>query len=80
MQTKDSILEKLQPVFRRVLNDKELVLTEEMSADQHKRWDSMSHITLIVEAELAFNIRFKNKEIASLSNVGDLVNVIEKKL
>ena len=71
---------ELQDIFRSVLENKELVITHEMSAKDHKKWDSLSHITLIVEVEKHFKIRFKNAQIATLKNVGDLVNLIEKKL
>ncbi|MBU2971750.1 acyl carrier protein [Pseudoalteromonas sp. C2R02] len=71
---------ELQDIFRDVLENKELVLTNEMSAKDHNKWDSLAHIKLILEVENHFKIRFRNAQIASLNNVGDLVNLIEKKV
>jgi acyl carrier protein len=53
---------------------------QETSADDIDEWDSLSHIRLIVAIERAFSIKFKNSEIESLKNVGDLVNLVATKV
>ena len=52
---------------------------DEMTADDEEAWDSLSHIGLIMETEKYFGIRIKNSEVARLANVGDLINLVEKK-
>ena len=77
--TRDEINSALTGVFREVLQDPEVTLFDEMTANDHDAWDSMSHIHLIIEVEKHFGVRFRNSEIARLQNVGDLVKLISTK-
>ena len=74
------ILERLTPVFHKVFDNDAIVLTPELTADDVDEWDSMSHINLMIAIELEFGIEFKQSEIQSFANVGELVAAIEKKL
>jgi acyl carrier protein len=51
-----------------------------MTATDVPAWDSLSHITLIVAVEREFGIRFTTAEVAALMNVGDLADLVQKKL
>ena len=73
-------LEKLQNVFRTVFDDDTLMIARETTAQDVEAWDSVQHVTLMLEAESAFGIRFTTSEMAYLKNVGDWVDLIEKKL
>ncbi len=66
-------------IFRSVFNDPDLELTPRSTADEIPAWDSMTHITLIVEAECRFGVLFQAAEIESLHSVGELVRAIEAK-
>lgn len=74
------ITSQLQDIFRRVLEDPAIVLSDAMTAHDHAGWDSLSHIKLIVAVEQHFKKRFSNAEVARLANVGDLLTLLEKKL
>ena len=74
------ILERLTPVFHKVFDNDAIVLTPELTADDVDEWDSMSHINLMIAIELEFGIEFRQSEIQSFANVGELVATIEKKL
>ena len=50
-----------------------------MTADDVDAWDSLSHINLMIAIELAFDIEFKQSEIQSFSNVGELIKGIKNK-
>jgi acyl carrier protein len=43
-------------------------------------WDSMNHITLLVEIEAYFDIQFPMAEIEELRSVGELVQAIKDRL
>jgi acyl carrier protein len=77
---KNSIVEKLTPVFRTVLNNSSLVITDELSANDVDNWDSLSHMLLISEIEKEFDIKFKLKELNKMKNVGDLITIILTKV
>jgi acyl carrier protein len=74
------IVDRLQLVFRDVFDDESIVLHDEMSAKDVDGWDSLSHVQLIVAVESAFDIEFETAEISELKNVGDFINLIQKKL
>lgn len=73
---RNEVLDRVQEVFRDVLDDEEIVLTEQTTADDVDDWDSLSHIQLIVAVEKAFHVKFTSKEILSWKNVGELVDSI----
>lgn len=72
--------ETLQRIFRQVMNDQHLVLTDSTTAADVEGWDSLSHVTLMFSIEQEFNIQFRGNEFAQLSDVGELLLLIEKKL
>jgi acyl carrier protein len=73
------VLAGVTEIFRSVFNDPGLELTPRSTADEVPGWDSMTHITLIVEAECRFGILFQAAEIEALHSVGELVRAIEAK-
>lgn len=77
--TLDEILRQLTGIFRSVLDDDELVLRPETTAADVPAWDSMNHITIVVEAERQFGIKVRTAEIERLRNVGDFVALIAAK-
>lgn len=76
---RNTILAQVQDIFRDVLDEEEIILTDATSADDIEEWDSLSHIQLIVAIEKHFKIKFTSKEILSWKNVGELVDSILSK-
>lgn len=72
--------EILNGVFQLVFENDAIQITDEMTADDIDGWDSLSHVNLIVAVETKFNIRFNQKELLTLKNVGDLLRNIEGKI
>ena len=72
--------ERVQNVFRDVFEDPLLLLTEKTAAADIPTWDSLTHITLIVTLEEEFGIQFTSMEVTSMSCVGDLFTLLEKKV
>jgi acyl carrier protein len=77
--TQQEIYPRLTKIMRDVLDDDNLVLTPELTANDVEGWDSVSHITLIVAIEESFGIKFKSAELEKMKNVGQLVDEIAKK-
>lgn len=78
--TKEEIKEQLTPIFRQTFSDPNLILTDEMSANDVEKWDSLTHMQLISNVEAKFGIKFKLKDLNKLKNVGSLVAIVESKL
>lgn len=76
----EELLQQIQEIFRDVLDDEEIVLTESATAEDVEGWDSLTHIQLIVAIEKRFKIKFTSKEILSWKNVGELVDCLAAKL
>lgn len=73
---RNEIYEKLNEIFRDVLDNDEIELNDETHADDIEEWTSLTHIQLIVEIEKAFNLRFSSEEILEWKNVGEMVDSI----
>ena len=73
---KQEILDQVQEIFRDILDNEDIVLTNETTANDVEEWDSLSHIQLIVAIEKHFKIKFTSKEILSWKNVGEMIDCI----
>lgn len=73
------ILGKIQNVFDTVFVDT-VKVTPELSAADVEEWDSVQHISLVLGIEKAFQIRFKMGEVEKAKNIGQLSEIISKKL
>lgn len=73
---RDGVLSQVQEIFRDILDNEEIVLTDATTADDVEEWDSLSHIQLIVAIEKAFQIKFTSREILSWKNIGELIDCI----
>ena len=74
------ITPKLAGVIRDSLGLDEYPLTADTTADQVPGWDSLKHIELIGEVEVAFGVRFRAFEVVNLPDVGSLQQLVDKKL
>ena len=75
----EEISGKLKSVFEKVLEENDLTITREMTAEDIETWDSLHHVQLINEVERAFEIKFKLREVLRMKNVGDLIDLIDAK-
>ncbi len=76
----DSVQEKVQEAFRDVFDDADLVLTDEMTADDVELWDSMGMVNLVVALEEGFDIKFDTNEIPEMQSVGAILGIIRGKV
>ena len=76
---KSEILSKVNEIFKDVLDNEHIVLSEKTMAGDIEEWDSLLHIQLIVAIEKAFKIKFTSKEILQWKNVGEMIDEIVNK-
>jgi acyl carrier protein len=72
--------DKLTQVLRDVFDNEDLVATPDLTASKVDGWDSLGNVRVFVEIERAFGIRFSATEMSSLKNVGQLAELIERKV
>jgi acyl carrier protein len=76
---REQILADVQNIFRNILDDDELVLTEKSSANNVEGWDSLTHIQLIVSVEKHFKVKFTSQEMTAWKDVGEMIDCIVAK-
>ncbi len=73
-------LNELEPIFRKVFDDDSILLQRETTSDDIEEWDSLTHMNLVVALELSFKIKFALGELQKLKNVGEMLDLINRKL
>jgi len=73
-------LEILNGIFRQVFDDDTIKVSRETTANDIEEWDSLTHINLAVAVEMKFGIKFALGELQTLKNVGDMLDLIIKKV
>jgi acyl carrier protein len=78
--TREQVYQTLTTLFQDVFDDDEVTIADETTANDVEGWDSLTHVNLMISIEQRFGIKFKTSEMAHLTNVGELVNLIAEKL
>ena len=76
---KSQIIKELEPIFFDILN-KKISLNEETNASNIEEWDSLANFNILMEIERKFKISFNLNEIEKLKNIGEMANLILKKI
>lgn len=76
---KQEVLAKVQDIFRDVLDNDELVLEEQMTAQDVEEWTSLSQAQILTAIEQQMGFRFTLKEIMTMKSVGQIVDAIASK-
>lgn len=77
--TEMGILEKLELIFRDIFDEEDLSIRTDTTAEDIEDWDSLAHINLVVAIEKEFNVKFALGELQGLQNVGDMIDLINRK-
>jgi len=77
---KNEILERIRTVLIAVLKHENFEMRDDLSARDVDGWDSLSHMVIITEIEDQFGVRFKLRELNSLNNLGNLIELVGNKI
>ena len=80
IQNNQEILKQVNQIFINVLDNNDIILKEETTANDVEDWDSLTHIQLVVAIEKHFKIRFSSAEIQNWKNIGEMINSVQTKL
>jgi len=72
-----TVQERLEEIFRGVLNREDIALTDETTAADVPGWDSVAQINLMVSIEQSFGVQFTGNQLAEFRNVGELRRFLE---
>jgi len=73
--TRTQKLERLQEIFRDVLDQPALRITEGFSPVDCPEWDSVATVQIVLATEAAFRIRVPTETVAQLRNVAELLDL-----
>jgi acyl carrier protein len=76
----DEIFRQVRDIIADVLDNPGLQLARDTTAEDVETWDSFNHINIVVAVEAHFGIKIHTAEVEQLRNVGELVELVEKKL
>lgn len=75
--------EKVTMMVKEVFEDtfiEDFEFTDSLSANDVEEWDSMLQVSLIINLEKKFDVRFDAGAVTSTKNVGELISLIESAL
>ena len=78
--SRQQVLDEVQKIFQAVFDDDELMISDSTNSDDIEDWDSLEHINLIIAMEKRFQLKFDIKEVGKLKDVGEMIDLIERKL
>jgi acyl carrier protein len=75
----EEVESKLQNVFDAVFLE-DVRVARELTANDVAEWDSLLHVSLVLAIEKEFGIRFRVGEVEAAKNVGQLIDLIAKRV
>ena len=51
----------------------------ELSSDYIEKWDSLSHLALMLKIEESFSVKFTQKEITIMTNISEIIKILKSK-
>jgi acyl carrier protein len=73
-------LERLTEIFREAFNNDDLAISRETTARDIPEWDSLMHVSLLLNVERVFGVQFLSAEVVALQSVGELADMVDAKL
>ena len=77
--TRDDVIAQLQPIYDDLFMEP-VVLTPELTANDVEEWNSLLQISISLEVEKHFGIRFRVGEVEATKNVGDFADLIARRV
>lgn len=77
---KEQVTNIVESIFKDIFDDEDLQITSETNAGDIAEWDSLEQINLIVAFENEFKVKFTLEEVNVLKNVGEMIDLIFRKL
>ncbi|MGE9293121.1 MAG: acyl carrier protein [Puniceicoccales bacterium] len=69
-------LTRLQRIFREVLDEPSLRLTEDYSTADHPEWDSVAMVQIVLAVEQEFGVELEMAEVAEIKSVADILHLL----
>ena len=77
-ETPDEILGVIVGLMRELFDEYEGPIVRETTAFDIEKWDSLTHVQLIIYIENELGVTFNSTEIQGFTSLGDLVDAVVK--
>ena len=77
---KKEVIEKIETIVATSLNHHDFTMTEETKPEEITGWDSMANAMILTAIEQEFSIKFKFADMLAWKSVGELAEIVMKKL
>jgi acyl carrier protein len=78
--TREEVFNGVVAIFRDIFDEEDLIVENQTNSDDIEDWDSLNHINLVSAIEKEFKIKFALGELASLKDVGAMVDLMMEKI
>lgn len=75
---REEIISRIQDIARDIFEDDTLIISDATTANDVEAWDSLTHLSLMNELEVEFEIEFTLDEISKSKCIGELVDAVLK--
>lgn len=72
----NKVIQQFQDIFIDVLDEEDIVLSSDTTADDIDEWDSLTHVQLIVAIEKHFKVKFTVSELETYKDVGAMCQAV----
>ena len=73
---KDQVVQKIQTIFREVFDEPDLILNDDLDANQLDMWDSLTHVDMLTMVEEEFDLEIPFEKAMEFNTAGDLIKYI----
>ena len=76
---RQEIINKINSIFCDVFDDDSIKIFDNMTSANIEDWDSLNHITLVLNIEKVFDLKLNLAEVGKLENIGEMIELILRK-
>ena len=69
--------ERVEKVFREILEDEDFIFNLDLRREDIEGWDSLVHIQIILALEEEFNIKLTTQQITQIKSLKDIMDILE---
>ncbi len=74
----DAKLKRLQNIFREIIDDESIEISDRTRRSDIPAWDSVAMIQIILAVESEFGVKFTTSEVAGITGVSDIIKKISQ--
>lgn len=77
---KNEVIKKIEEIVATAVNHHNFALTTETKPNEVNGWDSLANAMIVTSVEKEFGVKFKFSDMMAWQNVGELADLVIKKL